>query len=58
MLSATCQRRLLGNRHVWEKVLPQSHRAAAGVTPALNRQGGNVLVAAYSKLLDRTFLIG
>lgn len=27
--------------------LPQSHRAGVNATPALNRQGGNVLVAAF-----------
>ncbi len=33
----------LGTIFVWEKWLPQSHR---GQAPALNRQGGNVRVAA------------
>ena len=33
----------LGTIFVWEKWLPQSHR---GQAPALNRQGGNVHVAA------------
>ena len=36
---------------VWEKLLPQSHRAAASVIPALNRQGGNIRVAASSAVV-------
>ena len=35
------------------KVLPQSHRAGASATPALNRQGGNIRVAA---LYTATFI--
>jgi len=40
-----------GTIFVWEKVLPQSHRAGVNATPVLNRQGGNVLVAATSAVV-------
>ena len=43
--------RLWGYIFVWEKVLPQSHRATASATPALNRQSGNVRVAAPSAVV-------
>ena len=46
MLSWSYKGGFLGTIFVWEKWLPQSHRAGTSATPALNRQGGNVRVAA------------
>ena len=46
MLSWSYKGGFLGTIFVWEKWLPQSHRAGVNATPALNRQGGNVRVAA------------
>ena len=43
MLSSSLKGGFSGISFVWEKWLPQSHR---GQAPALNRQGGNVRVAA------------
>ena len=40
----------LGTIFVWER-LPQSRRAVASAIPALNRQGGNVRVAAPSAVV-------
>ncbi|MDY5818283.1 MAG: hypothetical protein SPK26_09685, partial [Treponema sp.] len=47
MLSWSYKVGFLGTIHLWEICL---NRTGAGVnaTPALNRQGGNVLVAAFS----------
>ena len=35
--------------------MPQSHRAGVNATPALNRQGGNVLVAAFFRRCISSF---
>ena len=43
MLRASLKGGFSGTSFVWEKWLPQSHR---GQAPALNRQGGNIRVAA------------
>ena len=51
MLRASLKGGFLGTSFVWEKWLPQSHR---GQAPALNRQGGNVRVAA---LYSDTFIL-
>ena len=39
-----------GTLFVWEKVLPQSHRAGVNARSALNRQGGNIRVAAVLRV--------
>lgn len=50
MLRASLKGGFSGTSFVWEKWLPQSHR---GQAPALNRQGGNIRVAA---LYTATFI--
>lgn len=46
-----------GTIFVWEKVLPQSHRAGTSATPALNRQGGNIRVAAFKLPFKNNFCL-
>ena len=51
MLTSSVKGGFSGTSFVWEKWLPQSHR---GQAPALNRQGGNIRVAA---LYSDTFIL-
>jgi len=50
LLTSSVKGGFSGTSFVWEKWLPQSHR---GQAPALNRQGGNIRVAA---LYTATFI--